>query len=256
MSKMLEGWKGKGDTWRLAWRTHRERRCVEEDPPVAALLPVFPSSTSPPSSPSSSSPSTVTLMLISGLLGGNWANIKRSQGNSTHLGRVVTLRFSVLDWEWSLKETLRTLTGLGGTIRNGIPEWVIFLSALFSDFYLSFVFFIWYLPAKVLLESIPSRSSAEKLRRLWVGDMLGVGWITLISIWRLVSVGCPPGKGIKLRSVLRPFLSPPPPPPPPPPRPPRPPPPPPRPSPFFPPGLESPFKLLDSGGPRSWGRHL
>ena len=36
---------------------------------------------------------------------------------------MVTLRFSVLDdWEWSLKETLRTLTGLGGTIRKGIPE--------------------------------------------------------------------------------------------------------------------------------------
>ena len=60
-----------GGTWRLAWRTHRERRCADEDPPAATLLPVFPSpfSPSPPSSSSSSSPSTVTLMLISGLLG-------------------------------------------------------------------------------------------------------------------------------------------------------------------------------------------
>ena len=45
-----------------------------------------------------------------------------------------------------------------------------------------FNFQVEYLPAKVLLESIPSRSSAEKLLRLWVGDMLGVGWITLMSI--------------------------------------------------------------------------
>ena len=46
-----------------------------------------------------------------------------------HLGTVVTLRFSVLDdWEWSLKETLRTLTGLGGTIRKGIPDQKNFVS--------------------------------------------------------------------------------------------------------------------------------
>ena len=66
----LWGWESGWVTWRLACRTHRERRCAAEDPD-ATLPPslVPPSSPSPPSSSSSSSsPSTVTLMLISGLL--------------------------------------------------------------------------------------------------------------------------------------------------------------------------------------------
>ena len=79
------------------------------------------------------------------------------------------------DWEWSLKETLRTLTGLGGTIRKGIPDQEFFVSFFCIDYFE-------YLPAKVLLDSTPSLSSAEKLLRLCVGDMLGVGWITLMSI--------------------------------------------------------------------------
>ena len=66
----LWGWERGWVTWRLACRTHRERRCAAEDPD-ATLPPslVPPSSPSPPpSSSSSSSPSTVTLILISGLL--------------------------------------------------------------------------------------------------------------------------------------------------------------------------------------------
>ena len=119
----LWGWESGRVTWRLACRTHRERRCAAEDPD-ATLPPslVPPSSPSPPpSSSSSSSPSTVTLILISGLLEKRKGE-RFSKDAAVHLGRVVTLRFSVLDvCEWSLKETLRTLTGLGGTIRNGIP---------------------------------------------------------------------------------------------------------------------------------------
>ena len=108
-------------TCRLACRTHR-RRCT------AAELGAEPSP----------SPAAA-LMLMSGLVGTSM------------------LIFSSLDSEWSLKETLRVLTGLGGTTRKGMP-------------------------AKVAIESAASRSSVEKLRRLWEGDMLGVGWITLISI--------------------------------------------------------------------------
>ena len=72
---------------------------------------------------------------------------------------------SSLSIELSLKDTLRTLTGLGGTIRKGMP-------------------------AKLSPKAGVSRSfeSPLILRKLWEGEIVGVGCITLISICNVVSL--------------------------------------------------------------------
>ena len=80
----------------------------------------------------------------------------------------ITLRVSScssLSIEVSLKDTRLILTGLGGTIKKGIP-------AKFS------------LTPLPLISASKSLDSAPMLLRLCEGEMLGVGCITLISIWR------------------------------------------------------------------------
>ena len=72
---------------------------------------------------------------------------------------------SSLSSEVSLKDTRLILTGLGGTIKKGIPE----------NFSLS---------PPTLISASKSLESALKLLRLCEGEMLGVGCITLISMWR------------------------------------------------------------------------
>ena len=68
---------------------------------------------------------------------------------------------SLLSMEVSLNDTRRILTGLGGTIRKGIP----------AKFSLTFA------------SGSKSLESPLILRKLWEGDIFGVGWITLMSIW-------------------------------------------------------------------------
>ena len=81
----------------------------------------------------------------------------------------VTLRVSSgssLSIEVSLKDTRLILTGLGGTIKKGIP----------AKFSLT--------PGPLLMSASTSLDSAPMLLRLCEGEMFGVGCITLISICR------------------------------------------------------------------------